>query len=74
MSVAKRMVEEELDADERRREAAYKTHPGFQVICEQCGSDLVIAENDVGFSEASGAWGGVYLTCQGCENTATLYG
>lgn len=56
---------EEPDTD--ARELLAKTHRGFNVTCERCGSDAVGVDSDMGFSRLSGAWGGVYLRCAKCN-------
>lgn len=59
--------------DDPRREAAALTHPGFQITCERCGSMIVIVKSDVGISYRSGAWGGVHLKCQDCDNQTEIW-
>jgi ribosomal protein S27E len=56
-----------------RLEAAGGTHPGFRIICEKCGSEIVIVDSDVGFSAVSGGWGGVHLKCQDCDNETAIW-
>jgi hypothetical protein len=62
------------DPDELTQEDAERSHPGFTVTCQQCGSALVYIETDLGFSSTSGSWGGVSLTCFACKATAPLLG
>jgi hypothetical protein len=53
-----------------------KQWPGFTVTCKACGSTLVHLENDQGFSEMSGSWGGLHLRCIGenCKARVTISG
>lgn len=41
-------------------------HPGFTVACDKCGSNRVIVENDMGWSESSESWGSVFLKYLEC--------
>jgi len=51
---------------------AKKTHPGFTIICDACGSKVVIVDNTLGFSATSGAWGDISLYCQECRALCDL--
>ncbi len=51
---------------------AKKTHPGFTIICDACGSKVVIVDDTLGFSATSGAWGDVSLICQDCHASCEL--
>jgi hypothetical protein len=62
------------EREEEERKAIYQTHPGFQIICEQCGSDRVFVENNRGYSGISGAWGGVDLVCKSCGKQTQIAG
>jgi len=53
---------------------AKKTHPGFTITCDECGSKVVIVDNTLGFSDTSGAWGDVSLICQECHTLCELTG
>lgn len=55
-------------------DAAKKTHEGFTVTCDKCGSKVVTVENSLGFSAESGSWGSVDLVCQACDNRTELVG
>lgn len=44
-----------------------KTHPGFTVTCDACGSQRVEVENSFCWSEVSGSWGSVDLHCLACD-------
>lgn len=46
--------------------------PRFTVTCKACGSTLVELENTMGFSELSGAWGGIWLNCLACGNRTEI--
>lgn len=46
--------------------------PGFTVTCDECGSQNVVLDNSLGFSEMSGAWGSVDLKCQDCGNETEI--
>jgi len=50
-----------------------KTHPGFTITCDECGSDHVTVDSDVGWSEETGGWGGVYLRCNECRKSEEIY-
>lgn len=52
--------------DNSGKELADKTHEGFEITCKQCGCSVVVTGSDMGFSEMSGGWGGVYLECTKC--------
>lgn len=56
-----------------QEELVQKTHPGFTVTCNTCGSRNVIVDSNVGFSETSGAWGSVDLECLDCKLTTTIW-
>ncbi len=56
--------EELLDVDEDPIEG---THPGFTIACDECGSELVVVENDLEFSPTAGRRGNVYLRCTECD-------
>lgn len=45
---------------------AKNTHPGFTIVCDKCGSKIVIVDNSLGFSAQSGSWGSVDLECLTC--------
>lgn len=51
-----------------------ETHPGFTITCKNCGSKRVYHSNTMGFSEESGNWGGILLTCADCEKKVVLFG
>ena len=55
--------------------ADYKAsfYPGFTVACDQCGSQNVRIENDMGFSPESGGWGGIRLVCDSCGKETEIY-
>jgi hypothetical protein len=55
------------DQDEDGGEPITATHPGFTITCEECGSELVVVENDLEFSPAAGRRGNVYLRCTECD-------
>lgn len=59
--------------DSGRQKLADKTHDGFLIKCRECGSETVIVESDVGFSELSGAWGGVQLKCCDCQSETEIW-
>jgi len=44
-----------------------ETHPGFTITCDDCGSELVVVENDLEFSATAGRRGNVYLRCTECD-------
>lgn len=46
--------------------ATYQTHPGFTITCEKCQSTDVYVDNTMGWSEGSGSWGSIDLTCATC--------
>lgn len=48
------------------------THPGFTIICDNCGSKKVYVEDTRGYSESSGPWGGVELACYNCGKRIDL--
>ena len=48
-----------------------KTHPEFEVKCKKCGSKKVWIDNDLGYSETSGAWGSVDFVCE-CGNSTEI--
>ncbi len=56
-----------------REQAAKKTHEGFTITCDKCGSKVVIVDSDIGGSELSGSWGGVHLICQDCDARTEIY-
>jgi hypothetical protein len=49
------------------REPIGETHPGFTITCDECGSQLVVVENDLEFSATVGRQGNVYLRCTECD-------
>lgn len=51
-----------------------ETHPGFTIKCNKCGSTKVYLENDMGWSDLSGSWGGIHLICNECESKTTIAG
>lgn len=60
-------LDELRDPDPEARALLAKTHPGFTIHCQRCGSDAVGVDSDVGSSELSGMWGGVSLRCARCD-------
>lgn len=46
-----------------RQDAAAKTHQGFTITCDKCGSKVVAIESWGGYSPESGSWGSVDLVC-----------
>lgn len=66
-------LDELRDPDAEARELLAKTHPGFSIHCYRCGSDAVGVDSDVGFSELSGVWGGVFLHCAKCDLAMYLW-
>ena len=59
--------EEVLDEDDVEGGSIEATHPGFTITCDECGSDLVVVENDLEFSATAGRQGNVYLRCTECD-------
>jgi hypothetical protein len=59
--------------DEEIKEACQQTHPGFEIKCLGCGSTNVCIDSDVGYSETSGAWGGVQLICFDCKQETEIW-
>lgn len=57
----------------QRKDMLRKTHPGFTVKCDKCGSEDVAVEISLGFSEVSGAWGSIDLSCDSCDNETELW-
>lgn len=53
---------------------ADKTHEGFTITCDKCKCGIVIVGSDIGYSELSGQWGGVYLQCTNCLERTYVYG
>ena len=49
-----------------------KQWPDFEVTCKKCGSKEITLEDDRGYSEISGPWGGVELACQSCGNRTEI--
>lgn len=62
--------QKELDA--MTIDECMETHPGFLIACRKCGSNRVVFENTLGFSEMSGGWGEATLTCLDCGESTTL--
>jgi len=54
-------------------EEAQKTHPGFTVICQQCGCSAVQIQSSLGWSPESGGWGSIDLKCLVCDQTEAIY-
>jgi hypothetical protein len=48
-------------------EPIQETHPGFTIVCDDCGSELVAVESDLEYSPAVGRRGNVYLRCTECD-------
>lgn len=46
--------------------------PTFDVRCKACGSTRITLDNTLGWSETSGGWGDVSLTCTECQNTVVI--
>lgn len=62
------LVDDEDDGDDGDElEPIEETHPGFTITCEECGSELVVVENDLEFSSSAGRQGNVYLRCTECD-------
>lgn len=59
--------EEALDEDIVEGGSIEATHPGFTITCDECGSELVVVENDLEFSATAGRQGNVYLRCTECD-------
>lgn len=60
--------EDDVDEDdEDDREPIGETHPGFTIVCDECGSKLVVVESDLEFSALGGRQGNVYLRCTQCD-------
>jgi hypothetical protein len=55
------------DVDEDGAEPIGETHPGFTIVCDECGSELVVVENDLEFSVLAGRQGNIYLRCTECD-------
>lgn len=66
--VIDRPAEPEHDAS-----LSQKTHPGFTITCQTCGSTDVVVENTLGWSSQSGAWGSIDLSCNDCTNSSPLF-
>lgn len=64
------MTPEEIK--QSREDAAKKTHQGFTIICEKCGSKVVIFDNSIQSTPESGAWGSADLICQDCDAKVEL--
>ena len=47
--------------------------PGFVVICQNCHGTNIILENTVGWSECSGAWGEMSVSCTDCRNKTDIW-
>jgi len=60
------LLEEDED-DEISAEPIAATHPGFTITCDECGSLLVVVENDLEFLPDGGRQGNVYLRCTECD-------
>jgi len=58
---------------EHAREVIDKTHPGFDITCQRCGSPVVYVESSVGFSAESGGWGEVELVCFNCGQRISIF-
>ena len=53
---------------------ADKTHPGFTITCDKCGSSVCYVENSLGWSETSGGWGSVDIVCGNCDAHVEIVG
>jgi hypothetical protein len=60
-------VDDVDEDDEEGAEPIGETHPGFTIVCDECGSELVVVENDLEFSVLAGRQGNVYLRCTDCD-------
>jgi hypothetical protein len=60
-------LDDDEEEDQEGEEPVTATHPGFTITCEECGSELVVVENDLEFSPAAGRRGNVYLRCTECD-------
>ena len=44
----------------------------FKVTCAKCGSDNVVLDDSLGYSDYTGRWGSVDLMCKSCPNAFTI--
>lgn len=67
-------LDELRDPDPEARELLAKTHPGFTIHCQRCGSNAVGVDSDVMmWSDTSGGAGGVFLHCAKCDLAVYLW-
>ncbi|WP_339304341.1 hypothetical protein NST33_17940 [Paenibacillus sp. FSL L8-0435] len=55
------------------QELKNQMYPNFMIICNKCESKEVIIDNDIGYSDTSGGWGGIHLVCNRCGNKTEIY-
>ncbi len=56
-----------MSEDTLTDEDIQRTHPGFAVSCQACGSTRVIVDDSRGYSDVSGPWGYVSFECLDCK-------
>ncbi len=61
------------EQNDDKQKAADESHTGFTGTCQECQSTVVYVTSDVGFSDISGAWGGVLLRCADCDNETEIW-
>lgn len=61
-----------MTEEERKQQDQF--WPKFNVQCDECKSYDIIMDNDIGWSETSGSWGGLHFHCNNCKNRTTVAG
>lgn len=62
-----------MDAQTRRFYSSINnTHKPFDIMCKECGNNVVWLEDTLEFSRAKGPYGSLKLVCEKCSNEHTI--